>query len=249
MPAEDHVATVDRRAIVVFYIIACTWSWPFFWWQDAHAASWNAWRLRTELKEPLVQWGPGLAALAVYSLFPRTRLRFLSLAGSSWSRSAVCFFAPIVALCIVAAFRGDPRWASGPYYLTVVGFSCLGEELGWRGFLQGALRPLGRLRGCLLVALMWTAWHLNPTWDGLVSHVEVLLPVTFVVSLFLSFMTECSGSLLVAAAVHEWLDIGAGYSDYRRWIAVAAVPLWFLVIRTWPRGTPTAPHPRLEPVR
>ena len=123
------MARVDRRAIVVFYVLACIWSWPFFWWQDAHAASWNAWRLRTELKEPFIQWGPGLAAFVVYGLFPRTRSQFLSLAGSSWNRSLICFLVPIVTLCTVAAFRGDPRWASGPYYLIVVGFSCLGEEV------------------------------------------------------------------------------------------------------------------------
>ncbi len=236
MPTEGALSTSDRRAILVFYVLACAWSWPFFWWQLAHTASWDAWHFPSELKEGVIQWGPGLAAITVYYLFPHTRPRFLSLAGTSWKRSLICFLAPILLLWIVFVFRGQPRWVRVPYDLTLAGFCCMGEEAGWRGFLQGALRPLGKIRGSLLLALMWTAWHFNPTRDGVISHLEVLLPVTVVVTFFLAFLTERTGSLLLAAAVHEWLDIGAGYSDYRRWVAVAAVPLWLWVAWKWPKG-------------
>jgi membrane protease YdiL (CAAX protease family) len=236
---EGVLSNSDRQAILVFYILACAWSWPFFWWQTAYQASWNAWHFPNELKEYFIQWGPGLAAIAVYYLFPRARPRFLSLAGSSWTRSLICFLVPILILCMVAAFHGDPRWTRGPYYLLAAGFSCLGEELGWRGFLQGALQPFGKIRGSLLVALMWTVWHFNPTWDGLISHLEVLLPVTVAVSVVLTFATGRSGSVLLAAAVHEWLDIGTGYDDYRRWVALAAVPLWLWMVSTWPKRAPS----------
>lgn len=235
MPTEGSLSKFDRRAILVFYILACAWSWPFFRWQEAHTASWDAWGLPSEVKECFIQWGPGLAAIAVYYLFPQMRPRFLSIAGTSWKRSLICFLAPILVLWSVFVVRGDPRWVRVPYDLALAGFSCLGEELGWRGFLQGALRPLGRIRGSLLLALMWTAWHFNPTWDGLISHLEVLLPVTVVVTFFLVFLTGRTGSLLLAAAVHEWLDIGAGYTDYRRWVAVAAVPLWLWMAWKWPK--------------
>jgi hypothetical protein len=84
---------------------------------------------------------------------------------------------------------------------------------------------------------MWTVWHFNPTRDGLISHLEVLLPVTVVVTFFLAFLTGRTGSLLLAAAVHEWLDIGVGYSDYRRWVALAAVPFWLWIAWKWPKRT------------
>ena len=193
MPTEGALSTSDRRAILVFYVLACAWSWPFFWWQLAHTASWDAWHFPSELKEGVIQWGPGLAAITVYYLFPHTRPRFLSLAGTSWKRSLICFLAPILLLWIVFVFRGQPRWVRVPYDLTLAGFCCMGEEAGWRGFLQGALRPLGKIRGSLLLALMWTAWHFNPTRDGVISHLEVLLPVTVVVTFFLAFLTERSG--------------------------------------------------------
>jgi hypothetical protein len=234
--AEGFLSKSDRRAILVFYVLACAWSWPFFWWRDFHAASWDAWHFRPELKESFIQWGPGLAAITVYYLFPHMRRRFLSLAGSSWKRSAICFLAPLLLIWVVAIYRGEPRWLSVPYYVAAAGFSCLGEEVGWRGFLQGAVRPIGRIRGSLLIGLMWTAWHFNPTREGLISHLEVLLPVTVVISFLLMVLVGRSGSVLLAAAVHEWLDIATSYGGDRRWVALVAVPFWLWMVWKWPMG-------------
>ncbi len=77
------------RAIAVFYFLACLWSWPFFWWRDVNTASWNAWHLPEEIKGLTQPWGPALAAIAVFYLFPQVRSRSVSLLGSSWKRSCV----------------------------------------------------------------------------------------------------------------------------------------------------------------
>nr|WP_281023941.1 CPBP family intramembrane glutamic endopeptidase [Mobilicoccus pelagius] len=36
----------------------------------------------------------------------------------------------------------------------------LGEEIGWRGWLWPALRPLGRLRAAAAGGVIWAMWHL-----------------------------------------------------------------------------------------
>ncbi|MBN2574858.1 MAG: CPBP family intramembrane metalloprotease [Deltaproteobacteria bacterium] len=35
-----------------------------------------------------------------------------------------------------------------------------GEEIGWRGFVYGQLRPLGFWRGALATGVLWLGWHL-----------------------------------------------------------------------------------------
>lgn len=44
--------------------------------------------------------------------------------------------------------------------VTVTTLSTLGEEIGWRGWLWPALRPLGVLRGSVVGGVIWSLWHL-----------------------------------------------------------------------------------------
>ena len=47
-------------------------------------------------------------------------------------------------------------WSSARFLGLILGF---GEEYGWRGYLQNELFQLGRIRGVLLVGVIWGAWH------------------------------------------------------------------------------------------
>jgi len=234
----DTQSEPNWRAIAVFYLFACLWSWPFFWWRDVQTASWNAWPLPEEIKGLTQPWGPALAAMAVFYLFPKTRSRANSLAGTSWARSALCFFAPILFACIAAAFQSRHFSYKLVYYLVIGGFSTLGEELGWRGFLQGALLPLGRVRAYLLLALMWEVWHFTShtkgTWHEVVSRLAIIVPAVVVITFALGFLTERTGSVILATAVHEWIDLGADAGGYFLWAALAAVPVWLYLAWTWP---------------
>lgn len=230
----------DWLPIVVFYFLACLWSWPFFWWRDVHTASWNAWRLPEEIKGLTQPWGPGLAAIAIYFLFPRTRSRFATLLGSSWQRSLLCFLTPIVIACVAGSMQSKQFPYKLPYYLVIGGFSTLGEETGWRGFLQGALRPLGRLRGYLLLALMWEAWHFTSHLKGspheVISRLAIIVPAVVVITVFLAFLVERTGSVLLATAVHEWIDLGVDPGGYFLWAGLASLPLWLWMAWTWPKS-------------
>jgi membrane protease YdiL (CAAX protease family) len=121
------------------------------------------------------------------------------------------------------------------------GVSTLGEELGWRGFLQGSLRPLGRVRGYLLVALMWEAWHftshLKGTLTEVLSRMSIYIPLVVAIMFLLGFVVERTDSLLLAVTLHEWLDIAVDSGGtYLMWAALACIPLWLWLIWTWPEG-------------
>jgi membrane protease YdiL (CAAX protease family) len=44
----------------------------------------------------------------------------------------------------------------GPFIALLLAF---GEEYGWRGYLQNELTKMGRIRGVLVVGLIWGVWH------------------------------------------------------------------------------------------
>ena len=238
-------ARPDWRAVAVYYTLACLWSWPLFWWRDQQGASWNAVPLPPEFKPVLIMWGPGAAALAVFALFPQTRSRALTLVGSS-GRASLCFFlTPIVFAMAASAVLAEPFSFKLAYYLVVGGLSTLGEETGWRGFLQGALRPMGKIRSSLLLSLLWAGWHFTSqtggTWQGLVSRLEILIPTVVVVTFLLAWLTEHTGSLLLAAAVHEWLDLGVDSGGYLLWAALASIPVWIGLVWKWPSAKAASP--------
>jgi membrane protease YdiL (CAAX protease family) len=51
----------------------------------------------------------------------------------------------------------------GPFLGLIIAF---GEEYGWRGYLQGELTKLGRIKGTLLVGIIWGIWHWPLIWMG-----------------------------------------------------------------------------------
>jgi len=87
----------------------------------------------------------------------------------------------------------------------VIGF---GEEYGWRGYLQNEMFKLGRVRGVLLMGLIWGAWH----WPiVLMGHAYpdhpligmALFPLyTTCLAIVLSYAVLKSGSVLLAAFLH-----------------------------------------------
>ena len=87
-----------------------------------------------------------------------------------------------------------------------------GEEYGWRGYLQNELIKLGRVRGVLLVGLIWGAWHWPIILMGVNYPGHPLLGVllntlnTIGIAVVLGFAVLKSGSVLLAAYLHGIMD-------------------------------------------
>lgn len=87
-----------------------------------------------------------------------------------------------------------------------------GEEYGWRGYLQAELCKLGRLRGVLLVGVIWGMWHwplilMGWSYPGY-PIAGLLLTVLFTMGLAvaLGYGVFKSGSILLAAYLHALND-------------------------------------------
>jgi membrane protease YdiL (CAAX protease family) len=113
---------------------------------------------------------------------------------------------------------GDQSWmrflanvaATGLVFALLNGMVAAGEELGWRGFLQGALiERFGTLRAIVLLGFLWSMWHLPAQLAGynfpdhpilgslLLSPLELIAA-----SLFLGWLTIRTGSFWLAAVAH-----------------------------------------------
>lgn len=109
---------------------------------------------------------------------------------------------PVVVLLLIMAVQG---LIAGATINAVAGF---GEEVGWRGFLQRELAPLGFWRSTLLTGVIWGFWH-----APLIRHgynypehpqVGVLMMTAFCV-LFapvISYVRLRAKSVIAAAVLH-----------------------------------------------
>jgi hypothetical protein len=62
------------------------------------------------------------------------------------------------------------------------------------------------------------------------------------------FLTERTGSLLLAVTVHEWVDIIADLSGDRAlfWSGIACIAIWICLVWTWPKRQTEPARARLQ---
>lgn len=115
----------------------------------------------------------------------------------------------------------------------------LGEELGWRGFLQDALRPLSPLVRYVLIGVLWEFWHFtNRTAYGSAKEVALRLliyyPVAIILSIIIGEATERGKSLLVAVTLHGWFNTLFEFPSWRTYVVFGlSVPFWVWLLIRW----------------
>jgi membrane protease YdiL (CAAX protease family) len=92
-----------------------------------------------------------------------------------------------------------------PFLALLIAF---GEEYGWRGYLQSELIKLGKVRGVLLVGLIWGLWHTPVTLMGHnypgypVLGIPLMTLYCIALAFLFGFAVLKSGSIWVAAFLH-----------------------------------------------
>ena len=93
----------------------------------------------------------------------------------------------------------------GPLLGLIITF---GEEYGWRGFLQTQMTRLGRIRGVLLLGVIWGIWHWPIIWMGYNYPGQPLIGSLFMVvyciilAYFLAYAVFKSKGVWTAAYLH-----------------------------------------------
>jgi membrane protease YdiL (CAAX protease family) len=83
-----------------------------------------------------------------------------------------------------------------------------GEEYGWRGYLQGELIKMGKVRGILLLGVIWGLWHapvimMGHNYPGYpLLGILVMTLYTIGLGFFLGYAVLKSGSVWLAAFLH-----------------------------------------------
>ena len=110
-----------------------------------------------------------------------------------------------------------------PILAIVIAF---GEEYGWRGYLQSGLFKLGRVRGVVLVGVIWGAWPwplilMGWSYPGYPKSGLVLTALfTTGLAVALGYAVLKTGSILLAAYLHALNDqvtafiVALGYKPF-----------------------------------
>lgn len=226
--------------VVTFYTLACAISWPFFWWRDMNSESWSNWNIPSFIKTWAYMWGPGLSALICFFLFRNTHKRTITFFGTSVLQSVLFYCLPIVGLSIVGLDGQGFNEHLFPLVFGVLGFiSILGEELGWRGYLQDALRPLHPVLKYIIIGVLWELWHFtNRMGHGellnVIIKVSIWATALCIISFIIGKAIDRSRSVIVAVTLHAWIDILAEFNTTKTFIIFAlAIPFWTYLLYTW----------------
>lgn len=233
---------VHWLSVVVFYLLACAISWPFFWKRDV---------LGQQVPTFTYMWGPGIAAIITMLLFRKRHPRTITIFGGSIGKSLLFYLLPSLALGVVIALTaGDElREFESPivvvFILPIMGIiNTLGEELGWRGFLQDALRPLPPVWRYVLIGVLWEFWHFtNRTAGDPLGKVAIVLaisyPATIILSWIIGLATDRTKSVMIAVTLHAWVNALFEFPLPGTYIVFAlSLVLWIYLLKRWDRGEP-----------
>jgi membrane protease YdiL (CAAX protease family) len=249
---SSNPAEVNWTAVLVYFSIACGLSWPLMWWSLTE--NWTRTAIPLCPRWMAVMWGPGIAALVCFVLFRKNHRRTITFWGSSKTLSALFYLFPMLLLAftdppagrlLLAIFRNPEahQVTSGLFLLDVVVRFCrtLGEELGWRGFLQDALRPMRFVPRFLSIGVLWEFWHLIFRMDHLsLGQLVVVLAISYPAAILLSFIigvaVERSRSLCVAVSLHAWINLANDVPTRGVFVVLGiSILFWIFLLWRWPQ--------------
>ena len=116
----------------------------------------------------------------------------------------------------------------------------LGEEFGWRGFLQDALTEKNMFRGTLILGLVWSLWHLplffiEGTVQSHIPFLQFMLQNTLFAFYYTWFYNRTHGSIIWMIIFHAVANVSAAMFPYwqsaiGRWIGFVMLLICYLLL-------------------
>ncbi|WP_167137442.1 CPBP family intramembrane glutamic endopeptidase [Diaminobutyricimonas sp. TR449] len=149
----------------------------------------------------------------------------------------------------------------------------LGEELGWRGWLQPRLSErYGQWTGAVITGVIWGLWHapmvlLGYNYPGYpaVAALAFMVVACVLMSVLLGWITDASGTVWAAALAHAFINgtaglgalivaaghpidpAAAGTLGYTGWIVMAVLIAILVVTRQFPVSARRSASPAALP--
>ncbi|MFC5046217.1 CPBP family intramembrane glutamic endopeptidase [Aquimarina hainanensis] len=127
----------------------------------------------------------------------------------------ILYFGGITWVQIALDAKSSPDWSTVNPLLVIIGypvtvFLVLGEEIGWRGYLQQHLfDALGALKGSLSLGLVWGLWHLPIALNGFVfpehpyTEAFIIFPLAAICqSILIAYLGYNKYSIFIGAILH-----------------------------------------------
>ena len=238
---RQQLSQINWKAVLFFYVLACGLSWGLHFLPNLNEGILPVHNVLT------YGLGPLLAALLTRLVSPN-QPRTITVFGSSRLKTMLLVATPM----LLSAGIGVPNRAGQNEHLygVLLGVSGLfygfGEEMGWRGWLQDALRPLPVFWRVVLIGTMWFGWHFTFLPDlSAVAGPNTPSPLAvyglmILASWGLGALADTTKSVLVVACAHEFMNIAVHP------VALAVSMLvWIWLLRTWKKpiaGTVSAVH-------
>lgn len=162
----------------------------------------------------LPQWGPGLAGILMLLLFRKDSIAIqFEIKRNQVKAYLGSIFCPIlitgIAILISLWILGDLHFSQLSLFpgVVIIGstlFGAIGEEIGWRGYLQPTLnKKMNLLGSSLVVGGLWAAWHVNNFSYGPLFIIGFFL-VILGYSVFISYLSKDNRFNLVVAVLFHW---------------------------------------------
>ncbi|MFC0673962.1 CPBP family intramembrane glutamic endopeptidase [Brachybacterium hainanense] len=194
----------------------------------AKAIERTSWRTRVGLRfrgrwKALLVWTP-LAALLVLAAHAIAAVIMVlrgvpgDLTGRSWAQLGAAQLSEAAGTEIGAGAAVTVMLVSMLVGILITAVPALGEEIGWRGWLWPALKPLGLPRAVALGGIIWSLWHLPimligynyPGAPRAAAIAMFLVPCIAMNLLFGAITERAKGNPIPAAFAHAALNAGLG---------------------------------------